>query len=110
MMTVKLPDVITAYFAADRVRSADAVADCFTDDAVVKDEGHTYTGRDAIRQWKADSSTKYTYSVEPFSISTEGDRTIVVSHLTGDFPGSPVDLRYQFTLNDGKIAGLEITL
>ena len=109
-MTVKLPDSIAAYFSADRKRSADAVAACFTGAAVVKDEGHTYTGRDAIRQWKADSSTKYTYSVEPFSIASEGDRTIVVSHLVGDFPGSPVDLRYQFVLDGQKIAGLEITL
>ena len=109
-MTVKLPHIIAEYFAADRQRSAEAVSDCFTDGAVVKDEGHTFTGRDAIRQWKADSSTKYTYSVEPLSISTEGDRTTVVSHLAGDFPGSPVDLRYLFVLDGQKIAGLEITL
>lgn len=109
-MTVKLPHIIAEYFDADRKRSAQAVADCFIDDAVVKDEGHIYTGRDAIRQWKADSSAKYTYSVEPFSISTEGDRMTVVSHLAGDFPGSPVDLRYLFVLDGQKIAGLEITL
>jgi len=109
-MTVKLPECIANYFEADRKRSAEAVADCFADAAVVVDEGHTYTGRDAIRQWKADSSTKYTYSVEPFSISTEGERTTVVSHLAGDFPGSPLDLRYQFVLDGQKIAGLEITL
>lgn len=109
-MTIGLPSIIAAYFAADRGKSAEAVSDCFTDVAVVKDEGNTYTGRDAIRQWKADSSSKYTYSVEPFSISTEGARTVVVSHLVGDFPGSPVDLRYAFVLDGQKIAGLEITL
>lgn len=107
---VKLPNIIAEYFAADRKRSAEAVADCFTDDAVVIDEGQTYTGRDAIKQWMAGSLTKYTYSVEPFSISTEGHRIVVVSHLEGDFPGSPVDLRYQFALDNQKIAGLEITL
>jgi hypothetical protein len=109
-MTVNLPNIIAEYFAADRERSAELVSDCFTDGAVVKDEGHTHTGRDAIRRWKADSSAKYTYSVEPFSISTEGDRTTVLSHLAGDFPGSPVDLRYLFVLDGQKIAGLEITL
>jgi hypothetical protein len=109
-MTFKLPNIIAEYFAADRKRSAELVSDCFTDGAVVKDEGHTYAGRDAIRRWKEDSSAKYTYSVEPFSISTEGDRTAVVSHLVGDFPGSPVDLRYLFVLDGQKIAELEITL
>jgi uncharacterized protein (TIGR02246 family) len=109
-MAVALPNIIAEYFAADRERNGEAVAECFTDDATVKDEGHSYTGRDAIRQWKAESSKKYTYSVEPFSVTTEGDRTVVISHLTGDFPGSPVDLRYLFVLDGQKIAGLEITL
>jgi ketosteroid isomerase-like protein len=109
-MTLRLPHIIAEYFDADRKRDAEAVSDCFADGAVVKDEGHSYAGRDAIRRWKADSSMKYTYSVEPFSISTEGDRTIVLSHLAGDFPGSPIDLRYLFVLDGQKIAGLEITL
>lgn len=109
-MIFKLPEIIADYFDADRKRSAEAVADCFTNAAVVMDDGNTYTGRDAIRQWKADSSTKYTYSMEPFSISTDGERTTVFSHLAGDFPGSPVDLRYLFVLEGQKIAGLEITL
>jgi len=109
-MTIGLPQMIADYFTADRQKSGDAVAACFTADATILDEGHTYIGRDAIRQWKTDSSSKYSYSVEPFSISTEGDRTVVVSHLVGDFPGSPVDLRYQFVVDGNKIAGLEITL
>jgi len=29
--------------------------------------------------------------------------------VTGNFPGSPVDLRYSFALEQGKIASLEIT-
>lgn len=40
----------------------------------------------------------------------EGGRTIVTSHLVGDFPGSPIDLRYLFVLADTKIAQLEITV
>jgi len=28
--------------------------------------------------------------------------------VTGDFPGSPVDLRYRFTVEGDKIARLEI--
>ena len=109
-MTILLPPIIADYFRADRQRSGDAVAACFTDNATVMDEGQTYMGRDAIQRWKAGSSSKYSYSIEPFSIATEGDRTVVLSHLVGDFPGSPVDLRYQFVLDRQKIAGLEITL
>ena len=72
--------------------------------AVVKDEGKTYVGRDAIRRWKTETSTKYTYASEPFAVAQDGDRTIVTSHVTGNFPGSPVDLRYSFVLEGDKIA------
>jgi len=109
-MNIDLPDVIAEYFAADMGRDTEAVSRCFTNTAVVKDEGNTYKGRDAIQQWKADSSQKYSYTAEPFSIATEGDRTVVTSHLVGDFPGSPIDLRYMFVLDNKKIAELEITL
>ncbi len=46
-----LPEPIAAYFAADR-RDSDTITQCFTPDAVVRDEGHTYTGTMAIKQWK----------------------------------------------------------
>lgn len=105
---IDLSRPISAYFEAD-TRDGDAVAQCFTETAVVKDEGQTYRGREAIRRWKTESSAKYVYTCEPFAIATDGDRTVVTSHLTGNFPGSPVDLRYVFVLDGDKIAGLEIT-
>ncbi len=109
-MSIELPAVIAAYFSADRTSNAQAISECFTKDAVVLDEGNTYAGRDAIRQWKASTSTKYTYIVEPFALAREGRRTVVTSHLAGTFPGSPVDLRYLFVLDGDAIAELEIVL
>jgi len=32
----------------------------------------------------------------------------VTGRVTGDFPGSPVDFQYRFTLDGDKIARLEI--
>ncbi|MFG6559719.1 nuclear transport factor 2 family protein [Sulfitobacter sp. 1A15299] len=107
-MSIELPEAIDAYFSADKKGDAQAIAEGFTQDATVIDEGNTYTGRDAIRQWMANASTQYTYTVEPFDIAEDGQRTIVTSHLVGNFPGSPVDLRYFFVLRGGKIAELEI--
>lgn len=106
-MIVKLPAPIAAYFSADRV-DGDAVAQCFTADGRVKDEGHTYAGRDAIRRWKTETSARYDFVSEPFAAATEEDRTVVTSRVTGDFPGSPIDLRYVFTLDGERIASLEI--
>jgi len=107
-MTIELPGAIAAYFSADKKGDAKSISECFTPDAVVIDEGNTYTGRDAIRQWMANASTQYTYTAEPFALSEEDRRIVVASHLVGNFPGSPVDLRYFFVLQDEKIAELEI--
>ena len=109
-MTVELPRSIQAYFAADRDGGPDAVAAAFTEDGIVKDEGKTHVGRDAIRKWKAGTTQKYTYTMEPFSVATENGKTQVMSHVVGDFPGSPVDLRFCFVLADDKIAALEVAL
>jgi ketosteroid isomerase-like protein len=107
-MAVELPAPIAGYFSADKAGDPYTAARHFTEDAVVRDEGHTYAGREAIRKWKNSSSAKYTYAVEPFAISEDAGLTTVSAHLTGNFPGSPVDLRYCFALEGEQIAGLEI--
>ena len=108
-MTLHLPKPIAAYFTADRTDS-EAVVQCFTDNAVVTDEGHTHNGLAAIKQWKTGSRKKYTYTSEPFASEERDGKTIVTSRVTGNFPGSPVDLRYIFGLEGSKIASLEVIL
>ena len=106
-MTLDLPGPIAAYFAADK-EGGEAVAGCFTEAAVVKDEGRTYRGRAAIRQWKEDASTRYQYTCEPFACEQRDGTVVVTSRLTGTFPGSPVNLRFFFVLEGDTIASLEI--
>jgi SnoaL-like domain len=106
-MTLELPEPIAAYFTADQ-GNGQAVAQCFTDNAVVKDEGHTYNGRAAIKKWKEDASAKYEYTSEPLTCEQKDGKIVVTCRLTGNFPGSPVDLRFFFELAGEKIASLEI--
>jgi hypothetical protein len=106
-MSLDLPAPIAAYFVEDRADS-DAVSRCFTEQAVVKDEGRSYKGRSAIAAWKKAASAKYNYTSEPFAIEERDGKIVVTSRLTGNFPGSPVDLRYFFVLDGDKIASLEI--
>jgi len=108
-MTLDLPEPIGAYFAADK-RDGESVARCFTKDAVVKDEGNTYTGQQEIRRSRTEVTTKYTYTSEPFAVEDANGLTLVKNHLVGNFPGSPVDLRFFFRLERGKISFLEIIL
>jgi len=109
-MSIQLPKPVATYFAKDKKADAKAISECFTETASVTDEGNTYTGREAIRQWMANASTKYTYTVEPFAIEEQAGKIVVSSHLVGNFPGSPVDLRYFFVIEGDKIAKLEIIL
>ena len=74
----------------------------------MQDEGHTHKGLAAIKGWKTDASAKYEYTCEPFACEEKGGKTVVTSHLVGNFPGSPVDLRFFFGLKGDKIASLEI--
>jgi ketosteroid isomerase-like protein len=54
-MPISLPKPIAAYFAAEHAGDANALARCFTNDGVVRDEGGTFTGRAAIERWNADA-------------------------------------------------------
>ena len=104
---IGLPAPVAAYFAADTT-GAEAVAQCFTDGAVVIDERQEYRGRTAIARWKTEASAKFRYTVDRLGAHVSGNQTTVTGRVTGDFPGSPVDLQYRFTLEGDKIARLEI--
>jgi len=106
--SLSLPKPIAAYFTADKGDS-ETLSQCFTENAIVKDEGHTHKGRAAIKKWKTDASAKYEYTCEPFACEEKDGKMVVTSHLVGDFPGSPVDLRFFFGLEGDKIASLEVT-
>jgi hypothetical protein len=106
-MSIQLPAPIANYFAADS-GNATNVAECFAENGVVVDENHTYSGRDAIRQWKESSKTRYKYTSTPTASDKEGEKVVVTSRVAGDFPGSPVDLRYIFELDGDRIASLLI--
>jgi hypothetical protein len=107
MSKLNLPEPIAAYFDADK-RDGEAMARCFTNQGVVEDEGQRHSGPAAIKAWKTAASAKYSYTSEPFSVERQDGRYIVTSRLTGNFPGSPVNLRFSFHLERGKIASLEI--
>ncbi len=103
-MSLDLPEPLAAYFAADLVN-----ADCFHPDGVVRDEGSTYRGRVAIREWREETARKYNYTSQPFAVERQDEKWVVSSRVIGDFPGSPADLQYSFKLMDNQIVELHIS-
>ncbi len=102
---IDLPAPIAAYFSADW----GGVASCFIEHAVVVDERLEHHGRQAIERWKTEATAKYHYTSEPLAVDFSGADVSVIARVTGEFPGSPIELRYRFTLKGDRIARLEIT-
>ena len=107
-MPLTLPGPVATYLAAVKARDADMLALCFADDAVVHDEDRDHRGLDAIKSWKRLTDAKYRYVLEPLDASVDGNIARLRARLTGDFPGSPVELDYVFTLENDRITSLEI--
>lgn len=107
-MNMTLPAPLATYLSAETTTDSETLSNCFATDAIVRDEGRTIEGLEAIKAWKKDSKAKYQYSVEPLRVSHDGATVKMRARLTGNFPGSPVEVTYTFVLADDKIASLEI--
>jgi hypothetical protein len=107
-MSIQLEQPIRTYFDISNGAHGRSLADCFTPDAVVFDEGGRHQGLDAIQSWKQAARKKFDYSVEPLSAAKEGGHVAVVANVVGNFPGSPVQLTHSFQLDGDKISSLEI--
>ena len=107
-MDVNLPVPIAIYLAAENQGHTDIVAECFSENAVVRDESQTIKGLAAIKQWLGETKSKYQHTIEPLAFAERDGKIIVTNRLTGNFPGSPIELEFVFTLHGDKIASLEI--
>jgi len=107
-MNVKLPDSIATFFEVSNGAEASALEQCFTENAVVHDEDHAHQGHEAIRAWLREAQRKYAYTVEPLDVLQQDSTVKVRAKVSGNFPGSPVELNHVFRLTDGRIEFLEI--
>ena len=107
-MTLQIPTVIESYFAASNADDIDALVACFTTDASVADENQTHQGTAAIKAWAEDVRKKFQFTTEMLRASQRAGGAVVTAKLSGNFPGSPVELDYTFTLDHNKICSLVI--
>jgi len=108
-MSVVLSAPLASYFAAKNAFDVDGMLACFAQTAAVRDEGEDRIGLAVIRDWIENTTRKYRVSVRPTNVAQDDDATVVTAQVSGNFPGSPVELRYRFTVADGKIARLSIS-
>ncbi|BES73237.1 nuclear transport factor 2 family protein [Marinobacter nanhaiticus D15-8W] len=107
-MTIQLPEPIENYRVISNSEDYSLLHQCFTQSAVVRDEGRQYSGLSAIQGWLEEAKKKYEYSIDPVSLSKDGASVKVVFKATGNFPGSPAYLENSFELLDDRIQSLTI--
>jgi hypothetical protein len=107
-MALHLPKPIEISVVPENTHNADALASCFTADAIVRDEGHGRNGLTAIASWRREPERRYHHTVEPGAVAERNRKTVVSAEFLGNFPGSPVTLEFVFELKGAKIAPLEI--
>jgi hypothetical protein len=107
-MPIDLPPLIDLYVKAENASDIEAFSQCFAPGATVRDEGRSYQGLAAIREWMTEAKKKYSHTIEPLELADLDGRTVLTARLTGNFPGSPLTADFTFILAGGKIVSLEI--
>lgn len=106
-MNIHLPPVIAAFFRATNTRDFAGFLALFTADAHVNDEANDHYGEE-IAAWIDEATADTKPHAEVTDITGGDGRFVVTAGVSGNFPGSPVQLTYHFTLRDEKIATLLI--
>ncbi|WP_231464340.1 MULTISPECIES: nuclear transport factor 2 family protein [unclassified Pedobacter] len=103
---MNLPKVLTELVKTQNSFDSVAYAKCFTETAVVFDEGKTHNGRKEIENWIAKANKEYQATMKPLEYS-ETQQTLK-SEVSGIFPGSPIILTYHYEFENGLIKSLKI--
>ncbi len=107
--TPSTPGAIARYLAAADAGDWLALADCFTNDGVVRDEGETHVGRAQIIAWREKVAAAFVWTTTVLSVEATGDDEFtVLMRIEGNFPGGVADLKQKFELRDDLIAVLDI--
>ncbi|WP_426278460.1 nuclear transport factor 2 family protein [Chryseobacterium sp. S-02] len=104
---MNLPSIISELVKAQNNFNSHSYADCFTETAVVFDEGKTHNGKTEIENWIDTANKEYKAVMKPLDYNEK--ENILSAEISGTFPGSPIVLKYHFELGDGLIESLKIT-
>ncbi len=102
------PEIVSRYFSAAERRDLEDLDVCFTDDAILTDDGRTYHGRAEIKAWRVAAGPSYEFVVEVLDWEHTGDTCVVDTNVASTVSGDPVELTFRFTLTDGRIGELRI--
>jgi len=95
-----LPQVIQDFIAAANKPDPEAYVDCFSEDALVLDEGKEWEGKAAIKKWSAAHHFGANITLELKQHKQHEEEIVVVFKVDGDFDktGLPDPLYLDFIL------------
>ncbi|MDJ1498702.1 nuclear transport factor 2 family protein [Cytophagaceae bacterium DM2B3-1] len=105
-----LPKVVDDLVAAQNTFDSVAYANCFSETAVVSDEGKTHKGRKEIEHWIADANERYQAVMKPVSFEKNETESLLKAEVSGTFPGSPILMTFHLEIADELIQSLKTTV
>jgi len=106
---MELPKVVKRFVETQNNYDSKAYTECFTESAIVHDEGKVHTGREEIFQWIEQANEAYQSSMEPVKYEESGSGGILTARVSGTFPGSPIVLQFHLGLKNDLIDSLKVT-
>jgi hypothetical protein len=107
-MPIEIKPPLSTFYEASNAHDADAVAALFGETALVHDENADHRGRAAIRDWAKGTYDKYDVRLTPRDARPEAGVVFVTTGVAGNFPGSPIELRFRFVAEGDRIEELRI--
>lgn len=107
-MKVILPKTLEIYVNAANAGDSETGSSCFSENAIVLDEGETLKGRKSIRDWMVKTKKKYNHITKPLKFREESGKAIMTAELSGTFNGSPITLEYHFKMKNNLIDDLRV--
>jgi len=106
---MELPKVVERFVETQNNYDNKAYTECFTESAIVHDEGKVHTGKEEIRQWIEHANEAYQSSMEPLKYEESGSNGVLTARVSGTFPGSPIVLQFHLGLMNDLIDSLKVT-
>jgi len=103
---MNLPKVVSDLIKTQNNFDSVAYANCFTETAVVFDEGKMHNGRKEIKKWIDEANKKYQATMKPLKYSETGHT--LKAEISGNFTGSSLVLTYHYEFKNELIQSLKI--
>ncbi|MGA0555746.1 nuclear transport factor 2 family protein [Larkinella sp. VNQ87] len=104
-----LPNVVADLIEAQNNFDSVAYATCFSEAALVFDEGKTHHGRKEIEHWITNANERYKATMKPVSFEEKETESLLKVEVSGSFDGSPIVVSYHLKIADKLIQSLKIT-